>query len=193
MTLSYHSRNAANAARQRSRVQREGYTMSGQKVWNEAEDELLRSLFPDYKAIVKALPHRTYFACRTRARTLGLVVARPPFTAKELSLIRRLYPAADRDELLARLPGRDWGRITAFAQRHGVRRLPKTYKPTGVQVLDQIRSRCRELNYTMPDLDKLIRSKGYFGKANWSRGHIHHRDIGRAVRALFGELKADWK
>lgn len=123
----------------------------------------------------------------------GLVVPRPPFTARELSLVRRLCPTADRDELLKLMPGREWDHIKLLAKRNGIHRIPKSYKSTGVAVLDQIRSRCRELNYTMPDLDKLIRSKGYFRKANWSHGHIHHRDIGRAVRALFGDLKADRK
>ena len=193
MDLSYHSRHAASAARLRKRIQREGYTMSGKKVWSQEEDELFRSLFPDYAAITKALPHRTYFACRGHARKLGIVTARPPFTAKELSLIRRLYPAAEREELLLLLPGRKWEQIKSLANRHGVHRLPKSFAPTGVPVLDQIRLRCRELNYSMPDLDKLIRGKGYFAKGNWCHGHIHHRDIGRAVRALFGDLKADWK
>ena len=193
MDLSYYSRHAATAKRVRKRIQREGYTMSGQKIWSEDEDDQIRAHYPDYSAIAKALPHRTYSACRGRARNLGIVTKRPPFTIRELSIVRRHYPEGDREEVLALLPGRTWKQIADFAKRHRVRRRLRPFMPTGVIVLDQIRSRCRDLNYSMVDLDKLVRSKGYFSKANWYGGHIHHRDIGRAVNALFGDLKADWK
>ncbi len=53
MDLSYHSRHAASVARLRKRIQREGYTMSGKKVRSREEDDLFRSLFPDYAAITK--------------------------------------------------------------------------------------------------------------------------------------------
>ncbi|WP_150129938.1 SANT/Myb-like DNA-binding domain-containing protein [Sinorhizobium sp. RAC02] len=193
MSLAYFARNVASGERARKKMRREGVNMSGDKLWSAVEDELIKRLYPNYVAILTELPHRTYSACRTRARTLGVVKERPPYTAKELSIVRRLYPAGDREKLLALLPGRTWDQVGDLAKRHGIRRAPKLFKPTGVVVLDQIRARCRELNYTMPDLDKMIRSKGYFKKANWCKGHIHHRDIGRAVSALFGDVKAEWK
>jgi hypothetical protein len=193
MSLADLTRNAKSAERTRRRIKREGLTMKGDKVWTAEEDEVVRTTFPDYQAIRRVLPHRTYFACRTRARTLELVTKRPPYTARELSVVRRLYPTAEREVLMPLMPGRTWDQIANLAKRHGIHRAPKPFYPTGVTVLDQIRTRCRELNYTMPDLDKLIRSRGYFAKANWYNGHIHHRDIGRAINALFGDLKADWK
>lgn len=193
MDLSYHSRNAVNAVRNRSRIQRSGVSCSGQKLWTADEDEIIRSLYPKYVEIMKRLPHRTYRACLTRARKLKVVDERPPYTMRELSVVRRLYPAGEREEILSLLPGRTWQQIGDLAGRHGISRLPKSFTPTGVLVLDQIRARCRELNYTMPDLDKMIRGKGYFGKANWYAGHIHYRDIGRAVNVLYGNLRVDWK
>ncbi len=112
--------------------------MSGQKVWSEAEDEIFRSLFPSYADIVKALPHRTYFSRVEGMQEHGLVVPRPPFTVRELSLVRRLCPTADRDELLKLMPGREWDHIKLLAKRNGIHRIPKSYKSTGVAVLDQI-------------------------------------------------------
>lgn len=193
MSIAYLTRNANSAERNRQRIKREGFTIRGDKIWTTEEDEIVRFLFPSYPDIVGALPHRTLRACRTRARTLNLVTRRPPFTARELSLVRRLYPTAVREVLMPLMPGRTWDQIAKLATRNGIYRLPKPFLPTGITVLDQIRARCRELNYTMPDLDKMIRSRGYFGNANWSNGHIHHRDIGRAINALFGDLRADWK
>ena len=148
---------------------------------------------PELLCYNQGATHRTLAACKGRAKTLRVATPRPPLTARELSVVRRLYPAGERGELFAALPGRKWHQIADFARRHGIHRPRKSYKPTGIPVLDQIRTRCRDLNYTMPDLDRMIKGKGYFAKANWCIGHIHHRDIGRAVHALFGDIKADWK
>lgn len=104
--------------------------MSGDKVWTPGEDEIVRSSFPDYKAMGKALPHRSYNGFKYRAKVLKLVTERPPFTARELSIIRRLYPVAEKDELLALLPGRSWRSTRTVAVRHGLRRLSsRTKKP----------------------------------------------------------------
>ncbi len=192
MDLSNHSRHAASATRLRKRIQREGFTMDGKKVWTIEEDNIVRSLFPDYKAMLKELPHRSYSGFRYRAHVLDLVTRRPPFTAKELSTIRRFYPTAEREELLSLLPGRKWHAIASVAARNGIYRELKPFKVTGLTVLDQIRLRCRELNYTMPDLDKMARTKHYFEKAAWLN-YTSHRALGRAVDALFGDMKADWK
>jgi hypothetical protein len=167
--------------------------MRGHKLWTSDEDEVVRSLFPDYRAMHEALPHRSYSGFRYKAKLLKLVKPRPQFTAKELSIVRRVYPNGTQKELLALLPGRAWPAIRKFAAHNGIYRERVPFRPTGVAVLDQIRSRCRELNYTMPDLDKLVKSKKYFSDAKWLSGHIHLRAIGRAVRVLFGDLKADWK
>lgn len=58
-------------------------------------------------------------------------------------------------------------------------------------MLDQIRSRCRDLNYSMSHLDKLAKSKRYFEKQHGLT--IPAIAIGRAVDVLFGDLKVDWK
>lgn len=166
--------------------------MSGAKLWLPAEDNAIRSLFPDYEAnsgaptpIVRCLP-----ASRTR---VGGCPAAQALDSKGASIIRRRYATAAKDELLELLPGRTWPQIVDVANRHRLFRDPKPYKPTGVEIVDQIRTRCRELNYSMTDLDKITRSKRYFAKAKWHGGHVHHRAIGRAVKVLFGDLKADWK
>ncbi len=193
MDLKKLSQHANAGQRARQRMQRSGVNMSGHKLWTPQEDEVITSLYPDYGAITKALPHRTYFTCRSRARKLGIVKQRKHFTAKELSIVRRHYPTATHEELLALLPGRNWAAIKYLARTHHIYRELKPFKETGVPVIDQIRERCRELNYKMPDLDKLVRTKSYFAKGSWHNGHIHHRAIGRAVKVLFGDLKADWK
>lgn len=193
MELSYHGRAAAKAIRSRERMQREGVTPGGHKLWTPAEDQIVRSLFPNYGALLKALPHRTYAGIRYRTMRLKLVKLRPGFTGKELSIIRRRFLQAGKDEIIALLPGHSWAAIIQFAARHGLRRPPKPLKLTGIKVIDQIKQRCRELNYSMSDLDKMARTKRYFQKACWLNGHIHHRAIGKAVKILFGDLKADWK
>lgn len=168
--------------------------MDGKKLWTEEELELLGRGFPDIDSICKALPQRTRRAIASQCLKLGLRQKQIHFwTAAEISKLRRMYPSAPKDEICKTFAHSTWINIRQVARYHGIRRARKPYKPTGYAPLDQLRERCFELNYTMPDLDKISKTKRYFQKANWTvNKRINHKAVGRAIEALDGQIRAEW-
>lgn len=192
MSLAYFARNARSAERARRRMQREGVTMSGAKLWTDEEREIVEKLAPDYDAIVKRLPHRTRTAIKSQAGKMGLSRAIHIWTAAEISKLRKLYPRASAEEICTAFPHSTWINIRQAARYHGFRRLNKAYKPTGIGALDEVRRKCFEINWTMGDLDKAAKTKKYFRKCGWIGKKINHRALGRAIEALDGVVQAQW-
>lgn len=117
----------------------------------------------------------------SKARPLGLVKSwNHQWTAREISILRRLYPTASREEICAAIPGIDWRRICVAARYYGIRREKRPYKITEVQSLDQVRLRCYEIKWTMRDLDEECRTKRYFQ----TRGHRSDYEPHRVCRRL---------
>ncbi|MBX4911216.1 MULTISPECIES: hypothetical protein [Rhizobium] len=194
MSLAYFARNAASAVRARKRIRREGYNMRGHKLWSEAEDAVVRKFAPDYAKIHKKLPHRTLVAIGTRCRRLGLKQRfQHIYSASEISKLRRLYARASKEEICAAFPHSTWINIQQVARYHHIRRdRCKNYCLTGFPTLDEVRRRCREIRWSMPDLDKAAKTGTYFSRAGWIGKKINHRALGRAIEALDGVVKADW-
>lgn len=193
MRLMYAARGAASAYRARERMARTGRTPKGHWLWTEQEDDIVRALYPDYKALRKALRRRSYYALRGRVRTLGIVNRRHIWLATEVSRLRRLYPKADRLDILAAFPGLRWGQIAAKAGHVRVHRHRKRLVRTGHPLIDHIRERAFELNMSMVDLDAMARTKKYFQKAGWANGNLNRKALVRAVEALGGEVLVRWQ
>lgn len=183
-------RNIAAAERTRYRMRKTGRTMNGHRLWVEAEDETVRSLHPDYQVIARATG-RSLIAVRCRAQRLGLTRKRREWTSPGISRLRRFYPEASHDVLLATFPGYSIVQIRQAANYRRIYRKRKPYKATGYPAIDQVRSRAFELLYTMRDVDELSRTKSYFSTAGWHRW-INHRAIVRAIEALDGRVTAIW-
>jgi hypothetical protein len=107
--------------------------------------------------------------------------------------MRQLFPHATTKELRAAFPDRTVDQLNSLARYHGLRRPRRRLKATGIPILDAIRERCFELNYSMVDLDALSRSKKYFQKALWNTRSINFAAIGKAVVALDGQLDVRWR
>ena len=189
MDLSTASRFAAQGQRVRAAIARRGMVGNGLKLWCPDEDRLMREQFPNYPALMAALPGRTYYAIRARARTLGLVQCRPPWTSADISRLRRLYPTASREELLAAFPGREFESIKGKAHQYKLYRRKRSYVSTGVPLIDQIHDRAFRLHIYMPELDKMAGTRRFFQSG---QRRLDYRCIGRAVRALGGELTIKW-
>src|SRR3546814_19999572 len=58
--------------------------------WTEEENDLLRTLYPSYDALLARMPHRSLAALKHRVRVLGIVVRRHVWTNRE---VRRLFEA----------------------------------------------------------------------------------------------------
>lgn len=192
MEIQSLTRGAITAERMRRRIQRSGFNMCGQPLWTEKELDLLRKHHPDYKAAMRALKRRSYGGIRAKAQQLGLTIKRKSWTAREVSLLRRVYPTASHEEISELLPNRSWTQIKSAAGYHKIYRKRKPFKGTGISVLDQIRERSFELRYSMVDLDALSHSKSYFAKGNWHRGWVNQKAVAKAIKALDGEMKAGW-
>lgn len=168
--------------------------LSSADLWKPEDDEVFRRLYPDYGALRKAFPSRSYRAIQGHASRLGIAAKRHRWTAAELSRLRRLYQSASREDVLAAFPGMGWKQIKARAEHAGLHRPRRPYCPTGHAILDDIRSRCFELRYSMVDLDEMARTKQYFTKAGWMRTQrIKAQPVVRAVDALDGSLLVEWR
>ncbi|WP_140426965.1 hypothetical protein [Ensifer aridi] len=193
MSLAFFARNARSAERARQRMQREGVTMSGARLWTGEENAVLRQCFPNNEIMMQALPHRTRVAIRLQCRKLGLTTSRHSWMASEISLLRRLYSRASKQEVMAAFPGRSWSSIQKCANYYGFRRDRKPYVKLGVDALDALRQKCFECNMVMRDLDEIVGSKAYFRKANWlANGGVDHKRVAKAVEALGGKIVAVW-
>ncbi len=183
------ARNAAAA--QSLRRQRE---LSSADLWQPEDDDLLRRLYPDYDALRKAFPGRSYRAIQGHVSRLGIAAKRHRWTSAELSRLRRLYQSASRQEVLAAFPEMGWKQIKARAEHAGLRRPRRPYCPTGHAILDDIRSRCFELRYSMVDLDQMAKTNHYFTKALWANARVvKAQPVVRAVDALDGSLLVRWR
>lgn len=193
MSLSHYSRNARLAQINRERMKRTGVTPAGHKLWTKSEDTICRELYPDYQALRERLRGRTFSAIQARCRRLGIAKKTHVWTAREISTLRRIFPAATHDELLKAFPWATLRQIIGIAGYYGFRRQRKPYALTGHNVLDEIRSRCFMLRYSMRDLDEMCRSKRYFSNAQWhGAGWINHKAVAKAIKALDGKVRAEW-
>lgn len=160
--------------------------------WSASEDETVKALYPDRKAIRKALPLRSHWAVRSRAQILGLAPKRHVWTGAQLKLLKRLYPSASKRELLAAFPWATYIGICATANHYGLVRNRALPTSSGYKVIDQIRGRAALVGYTMVQFDALAGTGVFFSKAKWSRGEEFKPEIGKAVSALGGTLRIDW-
>lgn len=193
MYLSDYSRHANSADRARRRIFRHGVTPRGAKVWTAEEDTLCRKHGDNYKLLMELLPHRTYLALRARCQSLGLRPKRQYCSGAELLRVRRLYPRATHEELLAAFPHRKLDHLRKLARYHGIYRAKSKLISTGFPIIDAVRNRCAELNYSMGDLDAIAQSKCYFRKGNWRNSQTpNYGHVCRAIEALGGKLTVDW-
>lgn len=194
MYLSDYSRSARTVELSRRRMERTGTTPKGDKLWTEEEDELCREFGDDYRRLGSKLPHRSYSSLRARCQALGLRPQRNLMTMADVSKLRRLYPSASTEELSMAFPTRTRHQLIKLARYYGFARKRRPFMPTKIPVIDAIRQRCFDLNYTMPELDSMAATNHYFARAGWScREKPNYRAIGRAVAALDGELTVRWR
>jgi hypothetical protein len=183
----------ARGDRARERMMRLGRTPNGHILWTERENDVVRALYPDYRALQKALRRRTYNALRSRTRFLGLAKKRHIWLGTEVSRLRRLYPKADRGDIMLAFPDMSWQQIAAKARHVGLYRTRRKPNSTGHPLIDVIRDRAFDLRLSMVDLDAMAGTKRYFQKAAWCNGYVDRKALMRAVEALDGEVSVHWR
>lgn len=194
MYLSDYSRNANKAHQTRHRISYLGTTPSGYQVWTSKEDELCREFGSDYALLAQKLPHRSYMAIKKRCQKLGLRRRLRVVTAKELSLMRKLFPRGTSHEIQQAFPHRTLNCIKSICLYRGIYREKRPYQPTGIAVIDDIRARCFESNLSMVDLDDIARTKRYFQNRGWKDSKApNYAAVYKAVAALDGEISIRWR
>ena len=198
MSLQHSEARADRLREERAEARRYGVPVKARtvidKTWTEAEDDTVRRLYPDYAAMVAVLRHRSYSALRNRADKLGLRTKRHVWTTAEQARLRELWAKSSSAELRAAFPGLSRLAIVKQGEFLG---LPPRGKPplvlTGDPLCDALRDRCRELGYSMTDLDRMACSGTYFATGAWARKAGHRlTPMVRAVRALGGVLNVEW-
>lgn len=192
MDLKYLAQNAAAAERARLQATALG-TVGGKQLWSERELVLLRRHFPNYTKLLRLLKTRTRSGIKNKAGSLGLTSKYKAWTTPEISRLRRMYPSSSWNDMLLAFPGRTREQIGARARFGGLQRPRPPYLLSGNKVLDDIRQRCRSLNYTMPDLDSIAKTKRYFSSRHWTKTRTTSRAMAKAVAALDGEIKIAWR
>lgn len=194
MDVLYLARNAAIAERQRALVRRRGRSWNGYPLWSAREIEILRRLYPDFKALKKALPGRTKYAVKLRARKVGVARPNHKWTTTEISRLRKLCTqGADRSEIDNAFPTIAWPVIQAQIGAHRFQKPKRKLKPSGNAVVDAIRERAVSEGISMVELDEMAGSgsKGYFRHC-FSYRYPNGRCLMKAVEELGGRLVVEW-
>ncbi len=195
MSLARASQYANLASRMRAVMRARGTTCQGYPLWTDEEDDICRRFYPDYKALVAKLPRRTCRAIHFRCGVLNLTNAIRPWTGEEQSRLRRMYRSSSKGELKAAFPHRTTWSLTHRANKMRVYRAKQPYRPSGDDLLDELRAECFRRKITMPDLDVIANGRGYFRRKAWGgqRGRIDMRRIVKAIRELGGKITVEWE
>lgn len=191
MSLAYYSEIARSGQRARFRMVRGGVNINGDKIWTDAEIQVLRQTPSNVRAH-QQLPHRSLGAIENKRSKLGLSRHIHMWTAAEISKLRRMYPRSSKEELCAAFPDATWVGISHAASRRGFRREKPLYKHTGHQAIDQIREKCYAIGWTLADLDREAKTKGYFAYHS-KTGRPNYKAIGRALKVLQGRILIEWE
>jgi hypothetical protein len=194
MDLQAAARGAITSHRMRERIRREGQNCKGHWLWTRKEDELVKTLYPNYLNLRKALPRRSFEAIKARACGLGVTKKLIPWTTTDISRLRKLSSRETTfRELEAEFPGRNKDAIRAAAQYHKIKKKRRSLKSTGFGSYDQIRRRATELNISMSDLDYLAGTRRFFQTSAWRCvAHPNGKIVFKAVAALGGRLVIEW-
>jgi hypothetical protein len=164
MYLSGQQRAGLNsAAVNRAYMARTGLTYAGQQVWTSDEIDVLRSRYPDYPTLLRLLPGRTARAISNKAGRLGLARSRFIWSEPEFGAMKPLYlRGMPMREILPRLNNKTAKQVWRKASARGVRRPKRPPCLTGLAIVDAVRRRAFELNFSMKDLDTITGRNGYF-------------------------------
>ncbi|RWD23040.1 hypothetical protein [Mesorhizobium sp.] len=174
---------------QRLHIQKTGVNAQGYPLWRQEDDDVCRSLYPDYKALSAALPNRSMAALVTRCRRLKITRRLRIFTEEEERRFRKLYRSGTQQELCEAFPDVTLDRLRDRARRRGLKRPRVQYLRAGDNLLDELRDECWRLGITMIDLDEFTRSsKRYFAARRWCRSPIRYDIVLDAVREMGGKV-----
>lgn len=184
MDIRQLARNAAKA--QHMRAVGRGRS---RKIWSSADDETIKRLHPNFKNILRQLPHRTRNQVHYRAKCLGITRRHRPWLASEVARLRKIYPTSSRPEVMAAFPGWKWSRIKEKVKNERLAKARRRLVNLNRPFVNEIRECAFMRNLTMVDLDALA-DTGTFFRSNDFRGELipHFKNLLKAVASLDGEI-----
>lgn len=162
---------------------------SGQRLWTVDEIDTLKRLYPDYEALTLALPERTRKAIGTKLQRCNLAMPRRVWSEAEFAIMKPLYVrGAPMSTILDRLPGKTARQVWAKASHRKVRRPRRPPGKTGLALVDEVRRRAFDLNFSMAELDASVARRNYFRcprRLDWTA-------LQRALACLDGRVMVVW-
>ena len=158
--------------------------------WLAVEMKTILDLYPDYAAIQKKLPERTYSQIKNFIKTYELGSKRHVWTTAEISRLRKTCRGSvSSDAIYAAFPEFGKGQLRNAAKRYGIPWPERRPKPLGVPVLDDVRQRAFDMNLSLGDLDGIVGGGHYF---RHSGKYIDNKKLIRVVEFMGGRLTVDW-
>jgi hypothetical protein len=177
--------------RHRSKRLRTRLRASSGKRWSSRDDEIIRTLYPDYRELQSRLPERSYYAIRNRTRTLGIAPRRHIWTNHEIARLRSLYgQGATRAEITSIFSSLTSHQICGKARHIGLVRARTAPHALGVSPLDAIRKRAAAQGLTLRKLDKVAKTKRYFQQTT---RRVDWEHLSRAIEKLGGTIEITWR
>ena len=166
--------------------------MAGQLLWSDAEIQILHAFAPDYDVLQKHLKGRTFEAIRHQCNRLGLSKTIHIWTGAEISKLRRLYPVAPKEAVIAAFPFSNWEKIKCTAHRHGFRRERLPYPAVEHPLMNAILERCAAIGWSLSDLDEECGTGRYFRSGEWKRHMPNFNAVLKAIEVLGGTVSVKW-
>lgn len=162
--------------------------------WTKEDDEILASFYPNFTRICELLPHRSRKYCAQRARRLGLNLLYARWSDQELKWLRKNYSTATWEEIFEYLPRRNKQAVARKACFHKIKRERLERPPVGIYLIDEIRFRAKQLNFSMRDLDEEAGGGTYFQSKRAKASPIMLRisALEAAVKAMGGRIEIRW-
>ena len=155
---------AQTADRNRRRILRNGYTPAGDPIWTEAEKNILRECFPNWRLAQGQLKRRS--AKSVQAFSLRRLKLRTKICARwsdaDTRQLRKLFRPLPWPDLGHAFPQRTVKAIERKARKMHLLRGRPPLKVIGVEAIDSIRRTCRAHGLAMADLNSYCDSKYFF-------------------------------
>jgi hypothetical protein len=183
-----------SALRLRAYVQQRGVRTPN--AWTPAEIDAARRLYPDYAAIVAAIPTRSREAIRTWIKRHITQARRPPlrpWTRAEMRQLRDLIGAGSTYREAGQVLGRSAKATRTKCNEAGIDLTTLRYwqppNPTGVAWYDDLRARMRDLGIGRTALARMIgRRRGSFSPRALRRGQLTRPMLAKIAEALEGTV-----
>lgn len=168
---------------------RSGFMPNGTRLYTAQDCEMIRALYPDVELLARLLG-RTKKSIADKAGKMG-GMRRPQYrwTAEDCLRLRKHWARSTRQELAMLFPKSPHCTLQYKARQLGLPHREQSIRLTPDKIVNQIRARCRFLNLSFSDLDKMMKVDGVFRRAA-------HRPVSanrayKAIRLLDGSLNRD--